>query len=121
MTLPSSRFLVIFHTMKSIINLTKLYYTIGEVSTLFDESPSLIRHWDNYFGPLHSRRNKKGNRLYTPDDIKAIKNIYNLVKQQGFTLEGAKSQLNKKTSQKEKVINKLLNIRSELLSLKDAL
>lgn len=71
----------------------KLYYTIGEVSELFLVNTSLIRFWEKEFDVIKPKKNKKGNRLFTPEDIDNFKVIYNLVKEQGFTLEGAKKYL----------------------------
>ena len=77
--------------------LTKLYYTIGEVATLFNVNTSLIRFWEKEFDIIQPKKNKKGNRLFTPKDIVNFNKIYNLVKDQGFTLEGAKNALKNKT------------------------
>lgn len=76
--------------------LTKLYYTIGEVSVLFNVNTSLIRFWEKEFDIIQPKKNKKGNRLFTPKDIINFNKIYNLVKEQGFTLEGAKNALKNK-------------------------
>ena len=73
--------------------LTKLYYTIGEVATMFSVNTSLIRFWEKEFTIIQPKKNKKGNRLFTPKDIINFNKIYNLVKEQGFTLEGAKNAL----------------------------
>jgi DNA-binding transcriptional MerR regulator len=73
--------------------LTKLYYTIGEVATMFNVNTSLIRFWEKEFTIIQPKKNKKGNRLFTPKDIINFNKIYNLVKKQGFTLEGAKNAL----------------------------
>jgi DNA-binding transcriptional MerR regulator len=79
-----------------ISNLTKLYYTIGEVAETFDVNPSLIRFWEKEFPIIQPKKNKKGNRLFTPKDIENFNKIYQLVKIQGFTLDGAKKELKKK-------------------------
>lgn len=71
----------------------KLYYSIGEVAKMFDVSNSLIRFWENEFDILQPRKNRKGDRLFTKDDIDNLKIIYHLVKEQGFTLDGAKKKL----------------------------
>lgn len=76
-------------------NLEKLYYTIGEVADMFDVSRSLLRYWENEFSFLTPRKNKKGDRLFTKENIQQIQIIYNLVKVRGFTLEGAKQELKK--------------------------
>ena len=69
----------------------KLYYSIGEVAKGFGVITSLIRFWDSEFSILKPKKNAKGNRRFTPDDIKNLKLSYHLVKEQGYTLEGAKS------------------------------
>jgi len=83
--------------MKSIDtqNLDKLYYTIGEVAEMFEVSRSLLRYWENEFSFLTPRKNRKGDRLFTKENIQQIQIIYNLVKERGFTLEGAKQELRK--------------------------
>lgn len=78
--------------------LTKLYYTIGEVAVMFDVNPSLIRFWEKEFAIIQPKKNKKGNRLFTPKDILNFNKIYHLVKKQGFTLEGAKNALKNKSN-----------------------
>jgi len=70
--------------------LTKLYYSIGEVAGMFDVNASLIRFWEKEFTIIKPKKNKKGNRLFTPKDILNFNKIYSLVKEQGYTLEGAK-------------------------------
>ena len=83
--------------MKSIEtqHLDKLYYTIGEVAQMFDVSRSLLRYWENEFAFLTPRKNRKGDRLFTKENIQQIQIIYSLVKERGFTLEGAKQELRK--------------------------
>lgn len=71
----------------------KLFYTMGEVAEMFDVNQSLIRYWETQFRVLRPKRNKKGNRLFTPEDIRNLKLIYHLVKERGMTLEGAKKAL----------------------------
>ena len=78
--------------------LTKLYYTIGEVAEMFSVNTSLIRFWEKEFSIIQPKKNKKGNRLFTPKDILNFNKIYNLVKEQGFTLEGAKNALKNKSN-----------------------
>ncbi len=84
--------------------LTKLYYSIGEVAELFGVNTSLIRFWEKEFSIIQPKKNKKGNRLFTPKDVLNFNKIYNLVKVKGFTLEGAKKEL--KNSKKELLIEK---------------
>jgi DNA-binding transcriptional MerR regulator len=112
--------------------ITKLYYTIGEVSEMFDVNTSLIRFWENEFEVLNPKKNNKGNRLFTAEDIANLKLIYNLVREQGLTLEGAKKYLreNKKTvkhdlkadrTQFSEIEKKLKSIKNSLIQLKEKL
>ncbi|MDD5507415.1 MAG: MerR family transcriptional regulator [Bacteroidales bacterium] len=71
----------------------KLYYSISEVAAMFDVNASLIRFWEKEFDILRPTKNKKGNRLFTQEDVENIYLIYHLVKERGFTLEGARNQL----------------------------
>ena len=102
----------------------KLYYGIGEVAKAFGVNTSLIRFWEKEFDVLQPKKNAKGNRKFTPKDIKNLELIFHLVKQRGFTLEGAKTHLkhNKgETLENFDVIRKLENVKSELLKIKDQL
>lgn len=112
--------------MKSIEtqNLDKLYYSIGEVATMFEVSRSLLRYWENEFSFLTPRKNRKGDRLFTKENIQQIQIIYNLVKVRGFTLEGAKQELKKeKTSLTEQynLVDKMKAIYGKLKELDDKL
>ena len=73
--------------------LTKLYYTIGEVADMFEVNTSLIRFWEKEFTTITPKKNSKGNRVYSPKEIEKIDRIYTLVKLNGFTLDGAKKAL----------------------------
>lgn len=107
--------------------LNKLYYSIGEVAEMFDVNTSLIRFWEKEFTVLKPKKNTKGNRQFTPKDIAAIEKIYVLVKEKGFTLEGAKKAMKKssgidpleqETPSVDPVINRLEQIREKLIRLK---
>ena len=103
------------------LEITKLYYSIGEVSEMFDVNASLIRFWEKEFSIIKPKKNKKGNRLFTAKDIENLRRIYNLVKVKGFTLEGAKAQLKLKEESpatNDEVLSKLESIKNELLQLK---
>lgn len=67
----------------------KKYHSIGEVAQMFKVAPSLIRYWEGEFDMLRPRKDKKGNRRYTKDDIEKLRYIYHLVKEKGYTLQGA--------------------------------
>tara|TARA_R110000850_G_scaffold182360_1_gene307790 strand:- start:48297 stop:48626 length:330 start_codon:yes stop_codon:yes gene_type:complete len=102
----------------------KRYYSIGEVARAFDVNTSLIRFWEKEFDVLKPKKNAKGNRKFTPDDIKNLELIFYLVKERCFTLEGAKVHLKenkKKTLDNFEIIRKLENVKAELLKIKDGL
>lgn len=102
----------------------KRYYSIGEVAKSFDVNTSLIRFWEKEFDVLKPKKNAKGNRKFTPEDINNLELIFFLVKERGFTLEGAKTHLKenkKKTLESFEIIKKLENVKAELLKIKDAL
>ena len=102
----------------------KLYYSIGEVAKAFDVNTSLIRFWDKEFDVLKPKKNAKGNRKFTSEDIKNLSLIYHLVKERGFTLDGAKTHLKenqKKTLDKFEIISKLESIKNELKKFKGEL
>lgn len=104
--------------------ISKLYYSIGEVANMFEVNPSLIRFWEKEFSSIKPKKNKKGNRLFTAKDIEQFKKIYVLVKEQGYTLDGAKSRLKSGSTIKEgnaDVINRLEKIKKELIDLKTRL
>jgi len=103
--------------MKVKQDLSKLYYSIGEVANMFGVSNSLIRYWETEFTRLKPKKNRKGDRRYTVKDIRYLERIYTLVKERGFTLDGAKKELlsrNKESgalspSQLKDQLQKLLN------------
>jgi DNA-binding transcriptional MerR regulator len=102
----------------------KRYYKIGEVAKAFGVNTSLIRFWENEFEVLKPKKNKKGNRLFTPEDLENLKMIYFLVKEKGFTLEGAKNKLKENPDEvfsKHKIIMRLEEIKNELVQIKNQL
>ncbi|MGB5204359.1 MerR family transcriptional regulator [Eudoraea sp.] len=102
----------------------KRYYGIGEVARAFDVNTSLIRFWEKEFDVIQPKKNAKGNRKFTPKDIQNLQLIYHLVKERGFTLEGAKTHLREerqKTLSNFEIIQKLERIRSELIKIKSQL
>ncbi|MBT6746954.1 MAG: MerR family transcriptional regulator [Flavobacteriales bacterium] len=101
--------------------ITKLYHSIGEVSKMFDVNTSLIRFWEKEFDIIKPKKNKKGNRMFTKQDVDNFHIIFHLVKERGFTLEGAKQKLkgNKEdTINNVEVIKSLINIKDFLLEVK---
>lgn len=101
----------------------KLYYSIGEVARAFDVNASLIRYWEQEFPIIKPKKNKKGNRYFTPEDINNFKMIFHLVKEKGYTLDGARVALttNSKISETITLIDRLEFIKSELIKLKQSL
>lgn len=102
----------------------KRYYGIGEVARAFDVNTSLIRFWEKEFDVIQPKKNAKGNRKFTPKDIQNLQLIYHLVKERGFTLEGAKIHLKEerqKTLSNFEIIQKLERIKLELIKIKNQL
>lgn len=123
-----------FHEFKTFIlsklegiKLTKLYYSIGEVASIFDVNTSLIRFWEKEFTQIQPKKNKKGERLFIVKDIELFNKIYQLVKGEGYTLDGAKKALKSKTiavkpanktTDNTELIEKLEKIKAQLIQLK---
>jgi len=102
----------------------KKYYTIGEVASMFNVATSLIRFWETEFDIIEPRKNKKGNRQFTKEDIDDIKLIYHLVKERGFTLQGAKDFLKsdlQAAKNRLELIESLTKVRSFLLEVRSQL
>ncbi len=102
----------------------KKYFTIGEVADMLSVATSLIRFWEGEFDIIKPKKNRKGNRQFTQDDIKNVKLIYHLVKEKGFTLQGAKDMLKNNTDtlkNKMKLIDSLTEIKVFLTELRDDL
>ncbi|NBC82148.1 MAG: MerR family transcriptional regulator [Bacteroidetes bacterium] len=102
----------------------KLYYSIGEVSEMFQVNTSLIRFWEKEFDIIKPRKNKKGNRFFTKQDIDNLQIIYHLVKERGMTLKGAKMKLKENredTINNVEIVKSLEQIKSMLLDIKKQL
>ena len=104
----------------------KLYYSMGEVAEMFDVNQSLIRHWESQFSVLRPKRNKKGNRLFTPQDVENLKRIYHLVKECGMTLEGAKRAMRRQPAgdaadRSGELLERLQRIRALLVEVREDL
>lgn len=100
----------------------KMYYSIGEVADAFHVNTSLIRFWEKEFAILKPKKNAKGNRKFTKEDIKNLEIIYHLVKERGFTLEGAKIHLKEQKQgalNNFELIRKLEFIKGQLLKIKE--
>lgn len=98
----------------------KLYYSIGEVSKAFNVNTSLIRFWEKEFKELNPKKNNKGTRRYSSIDIEKLQIIHHLVKEKGYTLDGARDQL-KTLNKNFEVIKKLEKIKTSLLNIKNEL
>lgn len=102
----------------------KLYYSIGEVAEMFNVAPSLIRFWESEFDLIAPKKNRKGNRQFTKEDIDNVRTIYHLVKEKGFTLQGAKEMLKNDTQavrDKMELIDSLKRVRQFLADVRDKL
>jgi DNA-binding transcriptional MerR regulator len=103
----------------------KLFYTIGEIAEIFKVNTSLIRFWEKEFDIIKPQRNKKGDRLFTKKDLTNFYTIHKLVKEQGYTLQGAKEKLKERLLTDEEINAELLlrlkKIRSFLIELKKSL
>jgi DNA-binding transcriptional MerR regulator len=102
----------------------KIYYSIGEVAEQFNVAPSLIRFWESEFEIIQPKKNRKGNRQFTKEDIENVRTIYHLVKQKGFTLQGAKDMLRNDTQSvkdKMEIYDSLKKIRQFLVEVRDKL
>ena len=102
----------------------KRYYKIGEVAKAFDVNVSLIRFWEKEFDVIKPKKNAKGNRLFTKEDVSNFKLIFNLVKERGFTLDGAKQKLKKNpdsTINNHELITRLESVKAELIKIKNQL
>jgi len=105
-------------------DIEKHFYTIGEVAEMFGVNASLIRFWEKNFDNIKPQKNKKGNRLFTPEAIEEIKLVYYLVKERGMTLKGAQQKIkgNKAGAlHEEEVVEKLKGIREMLVEIKNEL
>ena len=100
----------------------KKYYAIGEVAEKFNVATSLIRFWEGEFDIIKPKKNRKGNRQFTKEDIENVRIIYHLVKEKGFTLQGAKDVLKdngENIQDKLAAIDSLKKVRAFLLELKN--
>lgn len=107
------------------MTIKKIYYSMGEVAEMFDVTPALIRHWESQFDCIKPHRNKKGNRLFTPEDVERLKQIYHLVKERGMTLKGANKVLKRAKSdsvaQEMELLERLQKIRAALVEVREEL
>ncbi len=102
----------------------KRYYKIGEIARAFRLNTSLIRFWEKEFSVLQPKKNAKGDRLFTQEDVKNLQLIHHLVKEKGFTLEGAKAKMKlekKEILEQQEIINRLELVKRELIKIKSQL
>jgi len=102
----------------------KLYYSMGEVTKMFDVNASLIRFWEKEFDIIKPKKNKKGNRLFTKQDVENLQIIYHLVKERGYTLQGAKDKLRDNkydVAETVEMVKRLENVKAFLVELKKSL
>ena len=102
----------------------KVIFSIGEVAEMIGENTSLIRYWENQFDILKPQKNKKGNRLFTKDDIETVKLIHHLVKERGLTLKGAQQKLKEngdETIHNFEIVKRLQFIKNELIGIRDGM
>ncbi len=97
---------------------------MGEVSAMFDVNQSLLRYYEKEFDILQPKKNKKGNRYFTPEDVENLKIIFNLIRDKGYTLTGAKDHLKNnigESKDNQTVINALENLKRFLLEVREQL
>ena len=105
----------------------KLYYSMGEVTEMFDVEPSLIRYWCSQFSCLKPKRNAKGNRMFTPQDIDRLKRIHHLLKEKKMTIEGAQKAMRKRNIEAEEkdsdiaLLEQLQSLRAMLVEMRDSI
>ncbi|MFH1004147.1 MAG: MerR family transcriptional regulator [Bacteroidota bacterium] len=102
----------------------KFFYSIGEVAKMFNVNTSLVRFWEKQFDVLKPKKNKKGNRMFTKEDMDNLHLIFHLVKERGFTLEGAKKKLKQNKDeviQSIEIIKSLTKVKSFLIDIKESL
>ena len=100
----------------------KVLFSIGEVAQIIDAEISTVRYWENQFETLKPQKNKKGNRLFTKEDIELVKLINHLVRERGLTIKGAKQKLKEnreETVQNFEIVKRLQEIKQELVEIRD--
>ena len=100
----------------------KLFYSIGEVAEMLGEQTSAVRYWEKEFDIIKPQKNKKGNRMFTYEDVENLKMIHYLLKEKGMTIAGVKKKMSENPDDVRKnheVIQSLKEIRSLLVKLRD--
>ncbi|MEA5403647.1 MerR family transcriptional regulator [Arcicella sp. DC2W] len=106
------------------VALTKRYYSISEVAQMFDMNISKLRFWEEQFPSLNPKRDRSGDRKYTQEDINHLREIVDLVENQGYTIEGAKRALESKKKKKQEnqaIIDRLADIKKFMQELREAI
>ena len=120
-----SQFVENYEYVKDMVD--KLYYTMGEVTEMFDVEPSLIRYWCSQFSCLRPKRNAKGNRLFSKQDIERLKRIHHLLKEKKMTIEGAQKAMRKRNIEAEEkdsdvaLLEQLQLLRSMLVEMREGI
>lgn len=102
----------------------KMYYPIGEVSRQLGVPVPTIRYWEKEFDVIRPKKNRKGDRYFTPKDVEILKLVHHMVKERGMTIEGARRALKadyKGADDRHQAIQSLKNLRGFLVNLKDAI
>ncbi|MBO3697549.1 MerR family transcriptional regulator [Roseivirga sp. E12] len=104
--------------------IVKKYFTIGEVAKELGVATSLIRFWETQFDFIRPKKNAKGNRKFTQDDLKKLKLVYHLVKEKGYTLQGAQDHIKSSKDSiddKAELVESLQRVRTFLEEMKNNL
>jgi DNA-binding transcriptional MerR regulator len=105
-------------------DIKKLYYAIGEVSELTGLEPHVLRYWESEFAVLKPKKNRAGRRIYTEDDIAVLQRIQHLLREEKYTIEGARQALELEQAEPEaatQLREQLLALRAFLVKLRDQL
>jgi DNA-binding transcriptional MerR regulator len=105
-------------------NISKQYFTIGEVARELDLTASLIRFWETEFREINPKKNRKGNRVYTLRDIETIRKIHFLLKVKQYTIKGAKERMRLEIKEVEHEVHlreTLLKLQAFLLELRESI
>lgn len=109
---------------KTMQELDKKFYKIGDVSEILGIPESTLRYWETQFTIIRPKRNKKNIRYYTPNDIETISKVYYLVKEKGLKLDAAQAQIRHNRDGVDKrfdAIEQLKAIKNELLKFQNTL
>jgi len=98
----------------------KLYYSIGEVSDIVDQEPHVLRYWEQEFEVLSPRKNRAGRRVYTEEDIEVVERIRFLLKEEKYTIAGARQAIARDETRQE-TRKQLETLRGFLVDLRDQL